>query len=56
MLPLKGTMSAKKALQGFETATRDLPVGTKEKYFLRVINLPSMQIKDFLQKKGSRKK
>ena len=48
--PLKGAMSAQKALQGSETETRSCWEEQKRKLFLRqgVIDLPSRQINDFL--------
>ena len=42
-------MSAQKALWGSETETREL-LGEKEEKCVSPIDLPSMQIKDFLQK------
>ena len=50
-VPLKGTVSGQKALQQFETEIRDILEGTEEENIfpqLRVIDLPSRQIKDFL--------
>ena len=48
-------MSAHKALQGSETETRELLGGTEENSVSRlaVIDLPSRQINDFLQKKDT---
>ena len=53
---LKGAVSVQKALQGSEMETRDLLGEKKEKIVPRwgVIDLPSRQIKDFIQD-GNRK-
>ena len=46
--PLKGAVSAQKALRGSETEKRELLGGTEEKSMSQgVINLPFRQINDF---------
>ena len=50
--PLKGSMSAEKALQGSEAETRELLEGTTENSVspIGVIDLPSRQINEFSQR------
>ena len=56
--PLKGTVSAQKALQGSENKTRELLIGTKENNILPYegsLICPSKQINDFFYKKQTAK-
>ena len=55
--PLKGAVSAQKALQGPEAETREMLGGMEENRVSRrrVIDLPYRQINDFFYKKESEK-